>query len=162
LRSASERPPALVSNGSREPPEGQPIRRTPSEIGMGRHRAAWIRISKAGRLDNGVPECAYGLFVERSDWMQLLAELAQDADWKSSSWPLSANGGGEGALHHRHSLRGDSIRNHGRDVAPWRPTNTTMSPMSGIRPSLFHSSAIRLRMSCRSRCHNSSPLPSGR
>ena len=46
----SERgPPTLVSSGSRGPPEGRAIRRAPSEIGMGRRRAEWIRISKAGQ-----------------------------------------------------------------------------------------------------------------
>jgi hypothetical protein len=46
----SERgPPTLVSSGSRGPHEGRAIRRAPSEIGMGRRRAEWIRISKAGQ-----------------------------------------------------------------------------------------------------------------
>ena len=46
----SERgPPTLVTSGSRGPHEGRAIRRAPSEIGMGRRRAEWIRISKAGQ-----------------------------------------------------------------------------------------------------------------
>jgi len=58
LRSASEGPPTLVSNGSRERPEGRAIRRAPSEIWIGRRRAAWTGTSKSSRSAGGGPAVA--------------------------------------------------------------------------------------------------------
>ena len=91
-------------SGALHPKSGGAALEPPGSGFPGEAKAAWIVA-----CPNASTGCSSRGPCGRSCWPSW-----PRGDWKSSSWLLSATGGREGLLHHRHSLRGDSIRDHGR------------------------------------------------